>query len=224
MAKQCRDWAQRHGDQAMLAYALFIQGSVTRFRGDFRRAQALLEDALARFESSGELNTIVVIAPDLVPGWRPAPVRLPALDRPASGVRAAGPPRPRRPRVPGRVRLWRRPRPGSGLDRAVAYALGEKPASATPTLAGTGTAGTSLTRRERQVAELVAEGLSNKDIAARLVIAQRTAEGHVARILTKLGFTTRTQLAAWVINNKKAETGDARSRLDGILNECHCVA
>ncbi|RSM63874.1 LuxR family transcriptional regulator [Kibdelosporangium aridum] len=99
------------------------------------------------------------------------------------------------------------------LDQAVAYALGEKPEPTTPTLAGTGTAGTSLTRRERQVAELVAEGLSNKDIAARLVIAQRTAEGHVARILTKLGFTTRTQLAAWVINNKKAETGDAARRI-----------
>ncbi|MFC0112119.1 response regulator transcription factor [Kibdelosporangium aridum] len=61
-----------------------------------------------------------------------------------------------------------------------------------------------LTRRERQVAELVAQGLSNKDIAARLVVAQRTAEGHVERILTKLGFTTRTQLAVWV--NEQRET------------------
>lgn len=38
----------------------------------------------------------------------------------------------------------------------------------------------------------------NKDIAARLVIAQRTAEGHVERILMKLGFTSRTQVATWV--------------------------
>jgi predicted ATPase/DNA-binding CsgD family transcriptional regulator len=56
----------------------------------------------------------------------------------------------------------------------------------------------SLTRREREVARLVAEGCSNKQIAAELVIAQRTAEGHVERILAKLGFTSRTQLAAWV--------------------------
>ncbi|WP_148572459.1 ATP-binding protein [Nocardioides caldifontis] len=55
-----------------------------------------------------------------------------------------------------------------------------------------------LTRREQQIAELVAEGLSNREIAARLVMAQRTAEGHVARVLSKLGFTSRTQLAAWV--------------------------
>ena len=54
-----------------------------------------------------------------------------------------------------------------------------------------------LTRRERQVAELVAEGLSNKQIAARLVISQRTAEGHVENVLSKLGFQSRAQVAAW---------------------------
>jgi predicted ATPase/DNA-binding CsgD family transcriptional regulator len=55
-----------------------------------------------------------------------------------------------------------------------------------------------LTRREAQVAELVAEGLANQQIADRLVIARRTAEGHVERILTKLGFNNRSQIAAWV--------------------------
>ncbi|GAB3900030.1 hypothetical protein GCM10029964_086810 [Kibdelosporangium lantanae] len=55
-----------------------------------------------------------------------------------------------------------------------------------------------MTKREQQVAELVAHGLSNKEVAARLVIAPRTAEAHVERILAKLGFNTRTQLAAWI--------------------------
>jgi len=55
-----------------------------------------------------------------------------------------------------------------------------------------------LTPRELQVARLVAEGRSNKQIAAELVIAPRTAEGHVERILAKLGFTSRAQAAAWV--------------------------
>jgi DNA-binding NarL/FixJ family response regulator len=59
-----------------------------------------------------------------------------------------------------------------------------------------------LTRRERDVALLIAEGLSNKDIAARLVIAQRTAEAHAERILAKLGVTSRTQVAAWVVERK----------------------
>ncbi|MEU6645540.1 LuxR C-terminal-related transcriptional regulator [Saccharomonospora sp. NPDC046836] len=57
-----------------------------------------------------------------------------------------------------------------------------------------------LTRREIQVAELIAEGLSNKDIAARLVVAQRTAESHVEHILVKLNFTSRTQIARWILD------------------------
>jgi DNA-binding CsgD family transcriptional regulator len=89
------------------------------------------------------------------------------------------------------------------LDQGIAYALGEKPAPVTPAATATDTASTPLTQREQQVAELVAQGLSNKDIAARLVIAQRTAEGHVERILAKLGFTTRTQLAAWVAGQRE---------------------
>ena len=58
--------------------------------------------------------------------------------------------------------------------------------------------GAPLTPRELQVARLIAGGRSNKEIAAELVISQRTAEGHVERILTKLGFTSRAQVAAWV--------------------------
>ncbi|MER7986170.1 LuxR C-terminal-related transcriptional regulator [Streptomyces noursei] len=55
-----------------------------------------------------------------------------------------------------------------------------------------------LTPREREVAELVAAGMSNKEIAAKLVISLRTAEGHVERALSKLGFKTRTQIASWM--------------------------
>jgi predicted ATPase/DNA-binding CsgD family transcriptional regulator len=59
-------------------------------------------------------------------------------------------------------------------------------------------AGSELTKREHEVAVLVAKCLTNKDIAARLVISRRTAETHVENILTKLGFTSRTQIVAWV--------------------------
>jgi predicted ATPase/DNA-binding CsgD family transcriptional regulator len=55
-----------------------------------------------------------------------------------------------------------------------------------------------LTRREMEIARLVAQGLSNKAIATTLVIAQRTAEAHVEHILCKLGFNSRAQIAAWV--------------------------
>lgn len=55
-----------------------------------------------------------------------------------------------------------------------------------------------LSSRERQVAELVAQGLSNKEIGTQLFVSDRTAENHVRSILDKLGFDSRAQVAAWV--------------------------
>lgn len=66
-----------------------------------------------------------------------------------------------------------------------------------PTAQDSATGSTPLTRREREVALLVAQGLSNREIATHLVIAQRTAESHVQNILVKLGFRSRTQLRPW---------------------------
>ncbi|HEY0616442.1 MAG TPA: AAA family ATPase [Kribbella sp.] len=54
-----------------------------------------------------------------------------------------------------------------------------------------------LSRREVEVAELVAEGLTNRQIGERLFISERTAQNHVQHILTKLGFATRSQIATW---------------------------
>jgi DNA-binding CsgD family transcriptional regulator len=80
------------------------------------------------------------------------------------------------------------------FDEAVAHALGEV---ATPETHATHRAA-HLTRREREIADLVARGLRNKDIAAALVISQRTVEGHVEHILHKLDFSSRAQIASWV--------------------------
>jgi DNA-binding CsgD family transcriptional regulator/sugar lactone lactonase YvrE len=55
-----------------------------------------------------------------------------------------------------------------------------------------------LTRREREVATLVAQGLTNREIATRLFISERTAESHVEQIRGKLGFRSRVQIANWV--------------------------
>lgn len=83
-----------------------------------------------------------------------------------------------------------------GFTEAAAYALSdEQPPDDTSERPSNGV---RLTRRETEVAALVAEGLANQQIADRLVIARRTAEGHVERILSKLGFSNRSQIAAWV--------------------------
>ena len=54
-----------------------------------------------------------------------------------------------------------------------------------------------LTVREREVALLIANGRSNREIAERLVVGNRTVEVHVSNILSKLGFTSRAQIAVW---------------------------
>ena len=56
-----------------------------------------------------------------------------------------------------------------------------------------------LTAREREVAQLVAQGKTSREIASLLVVSERTAEGHVNTILGKLGFTRRSQIATWVV-------------------------
>ncbi|MEU6191462.1 protein kinase [Nocardia sp. NPDC047038] len=81
------------------------------------------------------------------------------------------------------------------FDAAVRFVLGEQPQAGAPA----DRLSSSLTKREREVANLVVEGLTNKAIAARLVISLRTANGHVEHILAKLGFTSRTQIAAWAV-------------------------
>lgn len=64
-----------------------------------------------------------------------------------------------------------------------------------------------LSAREREVAALVAQGRTNREIADALVVSERTAEAHVSNILGKLGFTTRAQIAAWAVEKGLPITG-----------------
>jgi non-specific serine/threonine protein kinase len=77
------------------------------------------------------------------------------------------------------------------LDEAVALGLGDDDDRLTRDTSS------GLTRRESEVAGLVARGLTNREIAGQLHLSVRTVEVHVDHILTKLGFRTRTQLAGW---------------------------
>ncbi len=85
--------------------------------------------------------------------------------------------------------LGDRTRPCPGPRASARAGRAARPASAVPD--------TGLTRRELEVAGLIASGLTNRQIAERLVISRRTAEGHAQRILAKLGFAARSQVAAW---------------------------
>jgi predicted ATPase/DNA-binding CsgD family transcriptional regulator len=82
------------------------------------------------------------------------------------------------------------------ISQAVPYAR-EEPQGTAPHQPAASRQADGLTEREHEVAGLVAQGLSNKEIAARLVISRRTAESHIRHILTKLGFDTRVQIATW---------------------------
>jgi predicted ATPase/DNA-binding NarL/FixJ family response regulator len=111
------------------------------------------------------------------------------------------------------ARLWARGRSLSG-DAAVALALDMPPEvaresdSATLTVVREYQVATlppsTLTPRENEIAALVGTGRSNKAIAAELSISPTTAARHVANILAKLGFSSRSQIAAWV-NDKQPE-------------------
>ena len=93
------------------------------------------------------------------------------------------------------------------LEQAIEYGLtapaarrGPAPqAPVPPASTVNGQADSPLTARELEVALLLARGLTNRQIADELVIAERTASTHVTHILTKLGFSTRAQVAVWAV-------------------------
>jgi DNA-binding CsgD family transcriptional regulator len=87
-------------------------------------------------------------------------------------------------------------------SRTVARRLGLRPTADAASallaeLTGLGPGAGTLTARERETVALVVTGLANREVAARLVVSERTVESHVRNALAKLGLHNRTQLAAW---------------------------
>ena len=80
----------------------------------------------------------------------------------------------------------------------VARDVDEAVKNSTDDSSAVGPTGASLSNREREILALLADGLGNKQIAARLFISERTADSHVRSILNKLGFNSRAQVAAWM--------------------------
>jgi DNA-binding NarL/FixJ family response regulator len=91
-----------------------------------------------------------------------------------------------------------RPSPPTGPDAS----RSRSGAPATPADSDRGSAGV-LRQRETDVARLVADGLSNKEIGGRLFISERTVESHVRSIMNKLGFNSRAQIAGWIATSDR---------------------
>jgi DNA-binding NarL/FixJ family response regulator len=94
-----------------------------------------------------------------------------------------------------------------GMEEAVEYALSKEeeadpPTTPAPEEASASQAPVALTRREEEVAYLVARGLTNRHIAQELYLSERTIENHVSKILRKLGRTSRTEIASWATQQR----------------------
>lgn len=94
----------------------------------------------------------------------------------------------------------------AGRDRFVAAAMSSLPTEQPLTaLQSAKLAFGGLTRREREIAALIAHGKSTREIAAALVVSQRTVETHVTNMYAKLGFNSRAQIAAWAVEHDLAD-------------------
>ncbi|SDH36835.1 non-specific serine/threonine protein kinase [Lentzea fradiae] len=217
LCTEARAVAAEHGEQWVQAYAIYVLALCAWVRGDYERADQLGKECLRIKRTFHDLLGIVLAVEVLA--WISASqgnaVRAATLlgatneiwhtvGYPMFGSRYFGTPHGECESAVIAVlgdqefRAVFRKGMDLELDDAIAYAIGEEQAERpgpVPDL-------TPLTRREQQVADLIATGLSNKEIAAKLVIARRTAEGHVERILQKLGFSSRAQIATWVTERR----------------------
>jgi predicted ATPase/DNA-binding CsgD family transcriptional regulator len=226
VAEELYQRCEEVGESWLFSYALLLRGFVALTRGDLGRAEHDLCEALkiTRFfhDTFGSALVLDLLASSAVASGSPerAATLLGAAGQlwPAVGIPQFGSPHliARREKD---EQTARKQMGNAAFDAAVAQggaltieqtfaiALREaSPPAASPTAARTRRSDEELTRREQEVAELVAEGMPNREIAARLVISTRTAEAHVAHILSKLGFTSRTQIATWVANRQAGRT------------------
>jgi non-specific serine/threonine protein kinase len=208
--EMCLRLCAEFGDSWYSSYSLWNAGIVHWFDGDSQSALTALQRSL-RLKRDVRDDFGVTIALEAMAWATPEPRRaatllgIAATRWGAMGMQVSKVPATARWHSACEERL-RTQLGDDGLSRALAesakldstaldYALddGAKPPHTTPRQTAP-----PLTRREHEVATLVSRGLSNREIAGNLVIAQRTAETHVEHILTKLGFTSRVQIAAWI--------------------------
>jgi DNA-binding CsgD family transcriptional regulator len=221
-AGQAADLARETGDRYVLQIMLLNLGSAALLDGDLGEARPLLAEALriareiddrvaqfyllaalgchAAAAGQARLAARLIAAADAErtgAGANPMPFLAPALTRATESAAA----------VLGAARFAAESEAGRklGRDAALRLALGQPAAGPTagPGPADPGAAAPGpLGPREADVARLVADGLTNKQIGARLFISERTVDSHVRSILNKLGFSSRAQIAAWLVTDR----------------------
>ncbi|WP_255485575.1 LuxR C-terminal-related transcriptional regulator [Mycobacteroides sp. LB1] len=213
-----------HGERWAMSWILTFMGLAQWMRGDLVRAADLLGEALEakrRFHDSLGIAVVIEIL-----SW----VALAGGDAPRAATLMGAVRRIWHPLgdYPGGFELWSWSEQvsaetrellgnsefesltadGGQLDtaQAIALALGEAAPRADPSPVDRGVIG-MLTRRESQVAAMIAEGMTNKQIARELTVAPRTVDSHVEHIFTKLNVNSRTQVAVLLArNNSGADT------------------
>ena len=224
---EANELARRMGSRRYLAHGLQAVAELVELEGDHRGASLLARDALVMFRELGGRYCLADVA---APAWRASSVGAYRLCRDlgyavgallagvtadvlglagamwviaaitcASGLVAAVRARLSEPRF---TTAWTGGR-ALGAEAALALALssiGAVPSRELP-VAGDRPAA-ALTKRELEVAQLVAGGLTNPQIARELVIGERTVDTHVENVLHKLGFSSRAQVAAWVTERR----------------------
>ncbi len=208
------------GDTGGLALSLAKLGEVLASMGDARTAQHLLGESLTLERALGDRSGMAFVlerfaTAAVAAGRARQALRFAAAAeglREAIGVPLSPAARAKQEQWVAAVRAELAPEIGSAeweqgrrmtLDEVAADASQfADPRRSTPQAGDT--AG-HLTTREREVAVLLAQGLSNRDIAERLVVSERTAENHVQRVLNRLGLRSRAHVAAWVVRNGLVE-------------------
>ena len=225
--QECADCCEARGERWNRSYALWGLGLTAWLLGDAGHADELERAALRIKREVGDQigSAMCIEALAWIAASQRRPGRAAILLGAAASAREAIPaslPAPLGPhheaayatadRLLGEAVFAAELAKGRALSpsRRISAAL-EEPAKA-GLAAGTQDRGIRLTAREAEVATLVADGLSNKQVALRMVISPRTVETHVQHIMDKLGFTARSQIAAWSAGSQTRQPSRATDK------------
>jgi predicted ATPase/DNA-binding CsgD family transcriptional regulator len=217
LTQECLRRCDELGERWARGAALWVRGAVRWLSGDL---PAAIEDARAclRINGPGGGPRLIAMSLDLLAGCLAAageferaavlygaggalwtPLNGPVLMGPAyAPFRGRGAEGARRQLGAERFAALASRGHALPLPAVIAIAAGEAPGVPDSGAALDGTPDLALTRREREIAGLVAAGLANREIAKRLYLSKRTVDSHLEHIFTKLGFSARTQLVGWV--------------------------